>query len=129
MRRDNLHKISASLTREFGTMVIEDLNVTGMLRNRRLSRRIGDSGFGELRRRLAYEADWHGSRLVVADRWYPSGDARSGQGSSNGRGADRKTRSGGPVAVKRQPGTAAAGQTGTVPPQGGTPVGSRTREH
>ena len=36
-----------------------------------------------------------------------------------GRGADRKTRHGGPVAVKRQPGTASAGQTGTVPPQGG----------
>jgi hypothetical protein len=38
----------------------------------------------------------------------------------NGRGADHKTRPGGPVALKRQPGTALAGKTGTVPPQGGT---------
>jgi putative transposase len=46
--------------------------------------------------------------------------AGSGPETVNGRGADRKTRPGGPVAVKRQPGTAPAGQTGTVPPQGGT---------
>jgi putative transposase len=44
----------------------------------------------------------------------------AGSGPVAGRGADRKTRPGGPVAVKRQPGTASAGQTGTVPPQGGT---------
>ena len=46
--------------------------------------------------------------------------AGSGSETVNGRGADRKTRPGGPVAVKRLPGTASAGQTGTVPPQGGT---------
>jgi hypothetical protein len=46
--------------------------------------------------------------------------AGSGPETVNGRGADRKTRPGGPVAVKRQPGTASAGQTGTVPSQGGT---------
>uniref|UniRef100_UPI002F9131B7 zinc ribbon domain-containing protein n=1 Tax=Micromonospora inositola TaxID=47865 RepID=UPI002F9131B7 len=56
-------------------------------------------------------------------------DARSGRESANGRGADRKTRCSGPVAVKRQPGTAAAVQTGTVPPQGGTPVGAPLSEH
>ncbi|WP_207783928.1 zinc ribbon domain-containing protein [Micromonospora globispora] len=44
----------------------------------------------------------------------------AGSGPVAGRGADRKTRPGGQVAVKRQPGTAPAGQTGTVPPQGGT---------
>ena len=42
------------------------------------------------------------------------------EGTVNGRGADPKTRFGGQVAVKRQPGTAPAGQTGTVPPQGRT---------
>jgi hypothetical protein len=47
-------------------------------------------------------------------------DARSGWESLNGLGADRKTRPRGQAAVKRQPCTATAGQTGTVPPQGGT---------
>ncbi|RQX07073.1 hypothetical protein DKL51_01115 [Micromonospora globispora] len=46
--------------------------------------------------------------------------AGSGSETRNGRGADRKTHPGGLVAVKRQPGTATAGKTGTVPPQGGT---------
>ncbi|MFU8874309.1 zinc ribbon domain-containing protein, partial [Micromonospora sp. SL4-19] len=44
----------------------------------------------------------------------------AGSGPVAGRGADRKTRTSGPVAVKRQPGTAQAGKTGTVPPSGGT---------
>ena len=53
-------------------MVVEDLNVAGMLRNRRLARRIADAGFAEIRRQLAYKTQWAGGRLVVADRWYPS---------------------------------------------------------
>jgi putative transposase len=44
----------------------------------------------------------------------------AGSGPVAGRGADHKTRPGGPVATKRQPGTATAGKTGTVPPQGRT---------
>ncbi len=44
----------------------------------------------------------------------------AGSGPVAGREADRKTRQGGPVAVKRQPGIASASKTGTVPPQGGT---------
>jgi putative transposase len=43
-----------------------------MLRNRRSARSIADTGFGEVRRQLAYKTRWRGSRLVVADRWFPS---------------------------------------------------------
>jgi putative transposase len=57
---------------EYGTVVVEQLNVAGMLRNRRLARAIADSGFGETRRLLGYKTVWYGSRLVVADRFYPS---------------------------------------------------------
>jgi transposase len=53
----------------------------------------------------------------------------AGSGPVAGRGADRKTRLGGQVAVKRQPGTAPAGQTGTVPPQGGTTNRALARAH
>ncbi|SMD21237.1 IS607 family element RNA-guided endonuclease TnpB [Lentzea albidocapillata] len=71
-RRDGLHKLTTRLVRGFGTIVLEDLNVSGMLRNRRLSRYIADTGMGELRRQATYKATWAGGRLVVADRWYPS---------------------------------------------------------
>ena len=53
-------------------MVVEHLNVAGMTRNRRLARALSDSGIAELRRRLTYKTTWYGSRLVVADRFYPS---------------------------------------------------------
>jgi IS605 OrfB family transposase len=59
-------------TATIGTVVVEDLNVAGMLRNRRLARSIADAGFGEIRRQLAYKTRWNGGRLVVADRWFPS---------------------------------------------------------
>ena len=52
--------------------MVEDLNVKGMVRNRRLSRRICDAAFGELRRQLTYKTQRHGGRLIVADRWMPS---------------------------------------------------------
>jgi putative transposase len=72
MRRDGLHKLTTALATEFGTIVVEDLNVAGMLRNRRLARSIADTGFAEIRRQLEYKTRWRGSRLVVADRWFPS---------------------------------------------------------
>jgi putative transposase len=165
LHRDGLHKLTTELAREYGIVVIEDLNVAGMLRNRRLARWIADAGFGEIRRQLAYKTRWNGGRTrrplvpllqnvlrlrrgesqtrlsvrtykcttcgLVLDRDLNAArnlaalagkatDARSRRESSNGRGADPKTRPSGRVAVKRQPGTASAGQTGTVPPQGGT---------
>ncbi|WP_368666287.1 zinc ribbon domain-containing protein [Micromonospora sicca] len=68
---------------------------------------------------LTLDRDVNAARNLAALA-HEATDARSGRESLNGRGADRKTRPGGPVAVKRQPGTADARQTGTVPPQGGT---------
>jgi putative transposase len=72
LRRDGLHKLTTRLAREYGTVVVEDLNVAGMMANRRLARHIADAGFAELRRQLAYKTVWNGGRLVVADRWFPS---------------------------------------------------------
>ncbi|MEH1013319.1 IS607 family element RNA-guided endonuclease TnpB [Micromonospora sp. CPCC 206060] len=175
LRRDGLHKLTTRLARECGTVVVEDLNVAGMLRNRRLAKHIADAGFAEIRRQLAYKTSWNGGRLIVADRWYPSSKTCSGCGTVKtklalsereyecqacglvidrdrnaslnlaalaaaridtagsgpvaGRGADQKTRLRGQVAVKRQPGTATAGKTGTVPPQGGTTNHVLTRAH
>jgi putative transposase len=72
LRRDGLHKVTIGLAATIGTVVVEDLNVAGMLRNRRLARSIADAGFGEIRRQLVYKTRWNGGRLVVADRWFPA---------------------------------------------------------
>jgi len=81
LRRDGLHKLTTRLAARFGTVVAEDLNVAGMLRNRRLARHIADAGFAELRRQLAYKTHWSGGRLVLADRWYPSSKTCSACGT------------------------------------------------
>ncbi|MEB8343595.1 IS607 family element RNA-guided endonuclease TnpB [Streptomyces endophyticus] len=72
LREDTLHQLTTRLSDQYGTIVVEDLNVAGMGRNRRLSRRIADAAFGEIRRQLTYKTRRRGTRLVVADRWYPS---------------------------------------------------------
>jgi putative transposase len=72
LRRDAIHKLTTGLARENGTIVVEDLNVAGMVKNRRLARVISDAGFGEIRRQLTYKTGWNGGTLIVADRWYPS---------------------------------------------------------
>ena len=165
-RRDALHKATTDLTGRFGTLVVEDLHVRGMLANRRLARHVADASFAEFRRQSEYKAAWRGGRVIVADRWYASSKTCSGCGAVkaklalsertyvctmcgavadrdlnaarnlaeygqrevagsgpetvNGRGADHKTGPARQVAMKRQPGTAQAGQAGTVPPQGRT---------
>ena len=72
IRTDALHKLTTSLVQTYGWVVIEDLNVKGMGRNRRLSRAIADMGFGEFRRQLAYKQALSESEVIVADRWFAS---------------------------------------------------------
>jgi IS605 OrfB family transposase len=65
----------------YGTVVIEDLNVAGMVKNRRLARAISDAGFGEIRRQIEYKTAWRGGRVIVADRWLASSKTCSGCGA------------------------------------------------
>lgn len=71
-RQDGLHKLSAWLVRTHGVVVLEELNVSGMVKNRRLARHIAGVGMGELRRQIEYKAAWAGVHVHIADRWYPS---------------------------------------------------------
>ena len=71
-RRHFLHRVSGALVKTHDRLVIEDLNVAGMLRNRRLARAISDAGWAEFARLLRYKQSWRGGQVVVADRWYPS---------------------------------------------------------
>ncbi|WP_379792946.1 RNA-guided endonuclease InsQ/TnpB family protein [Massilia norwichensis] len=84
VRRDFTHKLTARLCRENQAVGIEDLNVKGMLANVRLARAIADVGFFEIRRQLLYKALRFGTRIVLADRWYPSSKLCSTCGTRNG---------------------------------------------
>ncbi len=71
-RRDHLHKLTTRLVAEHDTIVIEDLAVANMLRNRSLARHIAGASWAELRRQLEYKSATAGVRLIVADRWFAS---------------------------------------------------------
>jgi putative transposase len=71
-RADFLHKASASLVRDHDVIVLEDLAVKNMVRNRRLAKAIADCGWGAFRAMLEYKAARYGRRVIVIDRWYPS---------------------------------------------------------
>ena len=81
IRADALHKATTALAGRYETIVCEDLNVAGMVRNRALARALADQGFGQARRMLAYKTAWNGGRLILADRWYPSSKTCSGCGA------------------------------------------------
>ena len=81
IRRDATHKATTKLARTYRRIGIEDLNVRGMARNRRLARSIMDGGFFEFRRQLEYKARFYGATVIVANRWFPSSKTCSCCGS------------------------------------------------
>ena len=71
-REDYLHKLTNFVTKKYGVIFIEDLNVSGMMKNHCLARHIADSSWGELRRQLEYKSLWRGRVLLTVDRFYAS---------------------------------------------------------
>ena len=67
-----LHRVSNTLIDENQVICMEDLNVSGMLRNHCLAESIQEMNFGEFRRMLEYKANWYGRKIVFVDRFYPS---------------------------------------------------------
>ncbi|MHC5826702.1 MAG: RNA-guided endonuclease InsQ/TnpB family protein, partial [Nostoc sp.] len=72
LRKDTIHQITTYLCKNHAKIVVEDLNVSGMLAKHKLAQVIADCGFGELRRQLEYKAKKFGCEIVIADRWYAS---------------------------------------------------------
>lgn len=73
IRKNNLHEITSTLIKlNPSHIVIEDLNVSGMKKNKHLSKAITDCSFYEFRRQLEYKCKWNDIELVIADRWFPS---------------------------------------------------------
>jgi len=81
IRKDYLHKLTTYIAKNHGTVVIEDLNVSGMMANHKLAACIADMGFYEFRRQLTYKCELYGSKLVIADRWFPSSKTCSSCGT------------------------------------------------
>ena len=71
-RKDFLHKQATSLVKQFDLICVEDLNVKGMMANRKLSKAVADVGMFELKRQLEYKAAWHGKQVTTIGRFFPS---------------------------------------------------------
>ncbi|WP_454858277.1 RNA-guided endonuclease TnpB family protein [Promicromonospora soli] len=71
-RQHFLHQVSNQLVKTHDRLVLEDLNITGIMSNRRLARAVGDAAWGELARQITYKQQWRSGRVVVADRWFAS---------------------------------------------------------
>jgi putative transposase len=72
IRRDAIHKLTTYLAKNHGQIVVENLRIESMMKNRWLSRAIADVSFYELRRQLNYKTKWYGSELILAPRFFPS---------------------------------------------------------
>lgn len=81
MRADFLHKTTTAIVKSADVIALEDLNVSGMVKNHCLAGAISDVGMHEFRRQIEYKAAWYGRRVVVVDRWFPSSKTCSACGS------------------------------------------------
>jgi putative transposase len=72
VRKDFLHKLSTQLVRENQAIALEDLAVSNMVKNRKLSRVISEQGWRDFRTMLEYKCEWYGRELLVVDRFFPS---------------------------------------------------------
>jgi putative transposase len=82
VRRDAIHKLTSRLAVEHATIVVERLNVAGMVRNHCLARALQDASLAELRRQFTYKTQWRGGTLIEAPTFYPSSKTCSGCGAA-----------------------------------------------
>lgn len=82
-RNDYLHKVSHEITNDNQVMVIEDLRVKNMLRNRKLSKAISEVSWAKFRTMLEYKAQWKGRDIIVAPKNYASSQLCSNCGYKN----------------------------------------------
>lgn len=69
----NIHEFTTKLVKlNPEAIVIEDLNISGMMKNKHLSEKVKEAKFYEIRRQLEYKCKWNNINLIIADRWYPS---------------------------------------------------------
>jgi len=71
-RLDNLHKVSTDLIRKYDLIVLEDLNIKGMIKNHKLAKHISDASWSKFIELLIYKAEWNDKKIVKIDRFFPS---------------------------------------------------------
>lgn len=71
-RLDNLHKVSTELIKKYDLIVLEDLNIKGMIKNHKLSKHIADASWSKFIELLTYKAEWNDKKMVKIDRFFPS---------------------------------------------------------
>ena len=71
-RLDNLHKVSTELITKYDTIILEDLNVKGMVKNHKLAKHISDASWSKFITLLTYKAEWNDKQIVKIDRFFPS---------------------------------------------------------
>ena len=71
-RKDFLHKTSSNMIAKYSGVVLEDLNVSGMMKNSKLARSISDVGWYEFNRMLEYKSLWNAKHFIKIDRWFAS---------------------------------------------------------
>jgi len=71
-RLDNLHKVSTELIKKYDTIILEDLNIKGMIKNHKLSKHIADASWSKFLELLTYKAEWNDKQIVRIDRFFPS---------------------------------------------------------
>lgn len=91
-RKDFLQKLSTNLIKDYDTICIEDLQVSNMIKNHKLSRSIADVSWSEFTRMLTYKADWYGRTILKIDRFYPSSQTCSCCGCVNSETKDLSVR-------------------------------------
>lgn len=90
IRSDTIHKATSKIAAKAkppsarpGVVVLEDLNLSGMMKNRRLARAVADASMREFRRQMEYKCSWYGASLLLADRFFPSSKTCSACGEVN----------------------------------------------
>ena len=77
------HKATTAIAKPAGRVVIEDLNVAGMMSDRRLSRALADAGISGFLGMLACKRRWYGAEVIQVSRWFPSSKLCSGCGTKH----------------------------------------------
>ena len=73
IRHDHLHKTTSEIIKRKPSFIcIEDLNISGMMKNKHLSKVVQQQGFYEFRRQIEYKSAWNNIPVVIADRFFPS---------------------------------------------------------
>ena len=80
-RNHFLHEVSTNLVTNYDVICVEDLNVSGMMKNHKLAKAIQNASWSSFVSMLDYKCNWYGKTLVKIDRWYPSSKTCSSCGS------------------------------------------------